>query len=195
MVIIVHPPSKVEQRMVIHFLFLENVQLIEIHKRIFTVYGEINAMSYCSVKHWVLMLKEGRSQVVDESCTGCPATSVSEETVSIVHLLFQEDRHYMLADIHHKIAAWYLYRCVHICMWTQTRQAEARHMRTYALIATRGKMLSFAEPVNDSLWSANSRQIAFVRPQTKQRQFSSPRLHIYIATHASPWPASCVFLF
>ncbi len=38
-------------------------------------------------------------------------------------------------------------RCIHICTQTQTRQAEARHTRTYALIATRGKMLSFAEPV------------------------------------------------
>ncbi len=48
-----------------------------------------------------------------------------------------------------------LLRCVHICMRTQMRQAEARHMRTYALIATRGKMLSFAEPMNDSLWSTD----------------------------------------
>ncbi len=44
-----------------------------------------------------------------------------------------------------------LLRCVHICTRTQTMQAEARHMRTSALIATRGKMLSFAEPVNDPL--------------------------------------------
>ncbi len=60
----------------------------------------------------------------------------------------------------------------------------------YALIAARGKMLSFAEPVNDY-----SRRIAFVRPQTEQRQFSSPWLHVYIAMHASPQPASHVFLF
>ncbi len=56
-------------------------------------------------------------------------------------------------------------------------------------------MLSFAEPVNDSLWSTDSRRIAFVRPQTEQRQFSSPWLHVYIATHASPWPALHTFLF
>ncbi len=86
-------------------------------------------------------------------------------------------------------------RCVHICTQTQTRQAKARHTRTYALIATRGKMLSFAEPVNDSPWSTYSRRIAFVRPQTEQRQFSSPRLYIYITTHASPWSASRAFLF
>ncbi len=86
-------------------------------------------------------------------------------------------------------------RYVHICTRTQTRQAKAKHTRTYALIATRGKMLSFAEPVTDSLWSTDSRQIAFIRPQTEQRQFSSPRLHVYIATHASLRPASCTFLF
>ncbi len=72
-------------------------------------------------------------------------------------------------------------RCVHICMRTQTRQAEARHMQTYALIAIRGKMLSFAEPVNDSLWSTDSRRIAFVRPQTEEAVFLSSvtRLHCY----------------
>ncbi len=95
---------------------------------------------------------------------------------------------------------WWVYhislkRCVHICTQTQTRQAEERHIRTYALIATRGKMLSFAEPVNDSLWSTDSRWIAFIRPQTKQRQFSSPWLHIYIATHATLRPTSRMFLF
>ncbi len=86
-------------------------------------------------------------------------------------------------------------RCVHICTRTQTRQVEARHTRTYVLIATRGKMLSFAESVNDSLWSTDSRRIAFIRPQTNQRQFSSPGLHVYIATHASSRPASRAFLF
>ncbi len=86
-------------------------------------------------------------------------------------------------------------RCVYICMRTQTRQAEARHARTDALIATWGKMLSFAEPVSDSLWSTDSRRIAFVRPQTEQRPFSSPRLGVHIATHALPRPASRAFLY
>ncbi len=101
------------------------------------------------------------------------------------------DTNDLFARIRH---VWTL-MCIHICTRTQTRQAEARHTRTYALIATRGKMLSFAEPVKDSLWSTDSRWIAFVRPQTKQRQFSSPQLHVYIATHASPRPASRAFLF
>ncbi len=120
----------------------------------------------------------------------------------------------------HGASEWFSLKCLHcytcfalaclahvfVLMWTRligastsacehkTRQAEVRHMRTYALIATRGKMLSFTEPVNDSLWSTDSRWIAFVQPQTKQMQFSSPRLHVYIATLASPGPASCVFL-
>ncbi len=86
-------PSKVEQRVVIHFLFLENMQPTEIYQRMHTVYSENYVMSYSSVEHWVQMLKEGRSQVEDEPHSGCWATSVNKETVSIMRLLLQEDKH------------------------------------------------------------------------------------------------------
>ncbi len=66
-------------------------------------------MSYSGVKHWVRMLKEGRTQVEDEPCAGHPVTSVNKETVSTVCLLLQEDRPYTLTNIHHEIAAQYPY--------------------------------------------------------------------------------------
>ncbi len=75
---------------------------------------------------------------------------------------------------------WHIWRCVHICTQTQTRQAKARRMWTYALIATRGKILSFAEPVNDSLWSTNSRCVHSASDRTEAVFLSSvTRLHCY----------------
>ncbi len=43
----------------------------------------------------------------------------------------------------------------------------------------------------NSLSSTDSRLIVFVRPQTEQRQFSSPWLYVCIATHASPHARFC----
>ena len=60
-----------EQRCVIHFLFLKNFKGKQIHVELMEVYGP-NAYSYESVKYWVKQFKLGRTDVNDEDRTGRP---------------------------------------------------------------------------------------------------------------------------
>ncbi len=100
--------SKCEQRVVIKFLNAEGVKGKEIHEHLNVMQGK-NSMNRAKVYKWIRFFNGSGTEVHDEKRSGQPLDLVNKETVSIVHALMVEDRHFALTDLYYEIAMWYSY--------------------------------------------------------------------------------------
>jgi len=67
-----------EQRGVVRFFWAEGVKPVEIHSRMLVEYGQ-STMSQRMVYEWVESFKSGRTRVTDESRSGRPSTSRTQD--------------------------------------------------------------------------------------------------------------------
>jgi len=67
-----------EQRHVVRFLWAEGVKPVEIHRRILAQY-EQSTTSQRKVCEWVESFKSGRIRITDESRSGRPSTSRTQD--------------------------------------------------------------------------------------------------------------------
>jgi len=67
-----------EQRGLVWFLWAEGVKPVEIHRRIFSQYGQ-STMSQRKVYEWVERFKLCRTRVTDEGHSGRPSTSRTQD--------------------------------------------------------------------------------------------------------------------
>ncbi len=104
--------NRVAVRAVIKFLNAKNVPTAESYRRICTVYGKQNIMSLRHVCKWVQWFKEGRSEVHDDERTGRLSDMLTDDAIAAVCALLEEDRRWIISDLHREIAVRFLIDCV-----------------------------------------------------------------------------------
>jgi transposase len=85
-------------RAVINFLTLEGKSPKEIHERMMNVYREL-CPAYATVKKWAKKYKHGRESLQDDSRSGIPSTTITEENVDAVLQLIMADKRVTIEKI------------------------------------------------------------------------------------------------
>ncbi len=99
--------SMCEQQAVIRFLNGEWRNGNEIHEKLCNV--STKAISQSNVYKWIKKLNEGLMKLPNEGWSGHLLDLINEETCRIGRCLLDDDRHLTISDLHHKIAAQYMY--------------------------------------------------------------------------------------
>jgi [histone H3]-lysine36 N-dimethyltransferase SETMAR len=94
----IHVSTREEQRSVIRFLWAKGSKPTLIHKQMSEVYGD-TCLSLRHVYIWCKKFADGRQNVIDESRSGRPRTSCSDENVAAVDAIIQNDRRQTVRDI------------------------------------------------------------------------------------------------
>ncbi len=81
----------------IQFLTAKNMSGVEFHRQLTEVYGN-DVMNVQMVKNWCREFREGRREVHDESCTGCPKV-VMDESINTICAVLNEDRRLTLQEL------------------------------------------------------------------------------------------------
>ena len=87
-----------EQRAYIKIRTLLGATLTDIKADLDTVYGS-QAASYITITRWFLRFKQGRESVEDDPCSGRLLSAFSEDTVTAVKCLLDEDARYTVDEI------------------------------------------------------------------------------------------------
>src|SRR5215469_4145370 len=85
-------------RAVIRFLNAKHVSPTEIHIQLVEVYGK-NVMTKCSVFKWCKKFDEGRNSICDESRSGRPKSSTTDENILKIDGMIKEDRRLKIRTI------------------------------------------------------------------------------------------------
>ena len=91
------------KKAVIEFLTLEGVGPKEISERLRNVYKE-SALSYASVRRWVVHFKSDSSDIIGKPCSGRPLTAVTSGNKRHVDEMIRGDRQVTVKDIADEIA-------------------------------------------------------------------------------------------
>ncbi len=83
-------------RSIILFLHTQNISLIEIHRQLTLVFG--NLMTIQHVRKWCCEFSEGRGDVHDVVRSGYPHAS-TEDTVNMIRALLDEDRRLLIRQL------------------------------------------------------------------------------------------------
>ena len=70
----------------------------DIKADLYTVYGS-QAASYITITRWFLQFKQGRESLEDDPRSGCPLSAFSDDDVTAVKLLLDEDTRYTVDEI------------------------------------------------------------------------------------------------
>ena len=87
-----------KQKAVIEFLMREGIAACEISDRLKKVYGE-SALSYASVKRWMIDFKSGRNDIIDKPRSGRPSSAVTDENKQRVDEMIRSNRRITTRDI------------------------------------------------------------------------------------------------
>ena len=102
--VIIRAPStnfkmdRAKQKAVIEFLFKEGCLAKEIADRLRNVYGD-TALSIGSVRHWIRLIKCGRTSFESDPRGRPPVTGITQKNIEIVHKLVKKNRKITLAEI------------------------------------------------------------------------------------------------
>lgn len=86
------------QKAVIEFLITEGIVPKAISERLRTVYGD-NALSYATVKRWVVHFNSGNKEITDKPRSGRPVSAATAENKARVDELIRADRRITLQNI------------------------------------------------------------------------------------------------
>jgi transposase len=86
------------QKAVIEFLITEGIAPKAISERLRTVYGD-NALSYATVKRWVVHFNSGNKEITDKPRSGRPVSAATAENKAHVDALIRADRRITLQNI------------------------------------------------------------------------------------------------
>ena len=87
-----------EQRAYINIRTLLGATPTDIKADLDTVYGS-QAASYITITRWFLRFKQGRESLEDDPRSGCPLSAFSEDDVTAVKRLLDEDARYTVDEI------------------------------------------------------------------------------------------------
>ena len=86
------------QKAVIEFLSNEGIAPKEISERLRTVYGD-DALSYATVKRWVVHFNSGNKEITDRPRSGRPLSAATTENKTRVDELIRADSRIILHNI------------------------------------------------------------------------------------------------
>jgi hypothetical protein len=90
--------TKEEIRVVIRFLFADDVKPVEIVRRMRTQYGN-NCLLCSKIDEWIDHFKKGRTSVCNEERSGRLSTSMTENNIQAVERMVRENRRITVDDI------------------------------------------------------------------------------------------------
>lgn len=94
--------EKTELRSVIKFFVLKQLSPREIYEEITAVLGQ-DSVSYSTIKKWAAHFKCGRSSTEDETRSGRPSTSVTDENIARAEAIVNSDRRVTVHFVAEKI--------------------------------------------------------------------------------------------
>ena len=87
-----------KQKYGIEFLNAEEVQPIEIHKRLVNVHGN-ETVDVSTVRRWVLRFQSGDTDVIDKLRSGRPSTATNEESKARLDKFIKSNRRMIVNEM------------------------------------------------------------------------------------------------
>ena len=79
-----------DQRIYIKFCVKNKIKCSEVLKMLTTAFSK-STLSQKNVYKWYKLFREGREDVNDKACLGCPSTSKTDENIEAVHIIIMEN--------------------------------------------------------------------------------------------------------